>query len=107
MSTFDFDSAYDIHGEPVNVYVPEVLNDPETDIHIAAEGWYAVVGNTGQYSYRGAVMHPSETASDAAILEWVREREGTVFAIVEVRDNEGNYGSDPIGWAVIYRNEGN
>lgn len=90
-----------------DVYAPEVLNDENHDIYIEADGWTAFTGYTGQWSYSGAVMHPSEYIGGRladAILEMAAEDSRTVFALVEVRDESGEYpDGDPIGWAVLYR----
>lgn len=115
MSTLEFDAAYSaITGEYVGGYIPTVEHDDVHDILIDGgptrarsngdfdvnSGWDALTGYTRQYGYRGAVMHPSETMSDAAICEAVRDAGGDVFAIVAVEDG-GNYNA--AGWAVIYR----
>ena len=133
MSTLEFDSTYSaLTGEHVDtLYVPTVENDAEYDILIDGRvtrgrysgseprpEWDALTGYTGQYGYRGAVMHASETMSDDAIREAVREAGGDVFAIVEVSGHddaepvfadEPDYcqthgcAHEPAGWAVIYR----
>lgn len=138
METIEFDTAYSaVTGERVaGVYIPTV----DADTSIDAEGfdvlidgqpdnltdeWRAIVGKTRQHGYRGCIMHPSETADDDTIREWVRDAGGDVFAIVEVSacDHDGiphddcdcdecndaeycrEYGcpNAPAGWAVIYR----
>lgn len=130
MSTFEFDSTYSaLTGEHVGgLYVPTVEHSDTADILIDGIGlvdgpgpvteWRALTGYTGQHGYRGAVMHPSETMSDDAIREAVREAGGDVFAIVEVGAHDDaepvfpdepdyceTYGCahEPAGWAVIYR----
>lgn len=109
MSDFDFDSVYDLNGQRTpDEYAPDVtLCDYTTgngDVEVDNPQWGVVTGKTGQYGYNGAVMHPSETASDELVIEWVREADGDLFAIVEVRDVDGSYpDGDPIGWAVAYR----
>ncbi|MBT2484785.1 MULTISPECIES: hypothetical protein [unclassified Microbacterium] len=115
MSTFEFDSTYSaLTGENVGgVYIPTVEHSDTADILIDGVGlvdgpgplgeWSALTGYTGQHGYRGAVMHPSETADDDTIREWVRDAGGDVFAIVEVREDDGSFpDGDPIGWAIIY-----
>jgi len=109
MSTFDFDSVYTLDGERTSgEYAPDVtLCDYETgngDAETDRSSWALITGKTGQYSYNGAVMHPSETASDDLVIEWVREAGGDLFAIVEVRDVDGSFpDGGPIGWAIAYR----
>lgn len=118
MSSFEFDGLYSAHtGNRVTDwhYVPDVMHDDAQDVLInertredarALTGWDVLTGHTGQYGYRGAVMHPSETADDDTLRAWVREAGGDIFAIVEVRDENGEYpDGDPIGWAVLYRAE--
>ena len=129
MSTFEFDSAYSaIAGDYSGEYVPTVEHDDDADILIdgrilADSDWHAITGKTGQYGYRGAVMHPSETADDDTIRQWVRDAGGDTFAVVEVRAYctedepcfpdvgpeycaEHGCGAEPAGWAVIYRKAG-
>lgn len=127
MSTFEFDTTYSaITGQHVGgLYIPTVEHDDMCDVLIdgyqpdhAAPTWHALTGHTGQYGYRGAVMHPSETADDETVREWVREAGGDTFAIVEVSGHSDDepvfpdepdycteYGCahEPAGWAIIYR----
>ena len=117
MSSFEFDSTYSARtGEHVcGLYIPTVEDDGAFDAEgydvlidgmpdNLSTGWRAVIGKTQQHGYRGCIMHPSETATDEQIREWVRDAGGDVFAIVEVRDDDGSLpDGDPIGWAVIYR----
>lgn len=118
MSTFEFHTSYSaVTGEYVGGYVPDVEADEENDILVdgvplASSAWSAITGETRQYGYRGAVMHPSETADDDAVREWVRDAGGNQFAIVEVSGCEHDdalycqeYGcpTPPAGWAIIYQ----
>ncbi|WNN95112.1 hypothetical protein SEA_MAGRITTE_161 [Microbacterium phage Magritte] len=107
MSAFEFDTAYSaITGaQHLGENIPDVHLDPHTDVYVSGLGtWTALTGYTQQQSYRGAVMHPSETADDDVIREWVREAGGDLFALVEVRDEDGSYpDGDAIGWAIVYR----
>lgn len=122
MSTLEFNTTYSaVTGEHVGGLCIPTL---EADSGIDAEGcdvlidgmpdnlttdWRAITGKTGQYGYSGAVMHPSETADDDIIREWVREAGGDVFAIVEVfpeldeQDNDDYSDESSIGWVIIYR----
>jgi hypothetical protein len=103
MSNFEFECVYNLAGEMTHDLAPDVCHDPDSDVYVS-DGWSVITGKTGQYGYRGAAMHPSETADDATVLEWVRESGGSVFAIVEVRDENWDYPEgDPIGWAIAYR----
>lgn len=110
MNGIEFDVAYSaVTGERVSgVYVPHAEHDDDYDVLLDADPnqttWRAITGKTGQYGYSGAVMHPSETASDELVREWVREAGGDVFVIVAVEDPERGYdGVPPVGWAVIYQ----
>ena len=104
MSTFEFDSTYRAADGLYagNPFPPDVAVDPRGDVTVSG-GWRVITGKTGQHGYSGAIMHQSETADDATILRWVQDAGATHFAIVEVRDEDGDYpGGDPIGWAVAY-----
>lgn len=130
MTVLDFDSTYSaLTGEHVgSVYVPTVEHDDVHDVLIDGvarrdcpvfyDGWRALTGYTRQYGYRGAVMHPSETMSDDAIRQAVKDAGGDVFAIVAVSahddadpvfPDEPDYcetsgcAHEPAGWAIVYR----
>jgi hypothetical protein len=110
----DFDHPFKIvDGDVVDglsgVWAPEVYHSDTDDIEILGSGWAsAVVGMTGQYSYRGAVMHPSELIG-AAIAERLHgiatdaaeDGQEAVFVAVtvEVHGDE----DEPAGWTVLYR----
>lgn len=114
----EFDHVYLIDGLGMvtdnahNVYAPDVINDSEHDVlidylRVEDSEWSVLTGHTGQQSYNGAVMHPSEQWGKWAINDLASrtEEDGHVaFCIVEVRDDEGDYPEgDPIGWAVAYK----
>lgn len=104
MSTFEFDATYraadGLYAH--DPFAPDVAIDPRGDVAVT-DGWHVITGKTGQHGYSGAIMHPSEFADDAMILRWAQDAGATHFAIVEVRDEDGNYpDGDPIGWAVAY-----
>lgn len=117
METIEFDGVYSaVTGERVRTeWAPDVMNDPSSDIAVYGDGWHALTGYTQQHGYRGAVMHPSETADDDTIREWVRDAGGDVFALVVVESPCGDgcqdaadceeYGhtGEPAGWAAIYQ----
>lgn len=134
MADFEFDTVYSAFtGEHIaGVHVPDVEHHDTHDILIDGglvksksglevnSGWDAVVGKSGQDRYHGAVMHASESASNRLIMEWVREMDGEIFAIVEVSahdehdpvfDDEPDYcethgcAHEPAGWAIIYRTD--
>lgn len=127
MSNFEFHAVYSAHtGEHVGGYVPHVEADSGIDVDgcdVLIDGvpdnlseWDQIVGKTGQYGYRGAIMHASETADDETVLQWVRDAGADVFALVPVAvshdltddgdDDECHaFGCDhgDAGWAIIYR----
>lgn len=105
MSTLEWNTAYDVDTLTVtDDYVPGVQNSGTSDVWVESESWGVIKGKTGQHGYRGAVMHPSESADDSTIAGWVREVGGSVFALVEVQEEGGGYpDGDPIGWAIVYR----
>lgn len=118
MSTYDFDTAYSaVTGEQhLGESIPTVEIDNDAVHGVLLDGaprttaieypgkWYALTGYSQQHGYRGAVMHPSETMSDEAVREAVREAGGDLFALVEVRDEDGSYpDGDAIGWAIVYK----
>jgi len=130
MSAFEFGTAYNTAtGNPADdiYYLPAVEHDDAHDILIdgiplrnadMVAGWHALTGKTGQHGYRGAVLHASETATDAQVREWVAEAGGDILAIVEVSGHdddapvfpdEPDYcersgcAHEPAGWAILYR----
>lgn len=138
MSDFEFHATYSaVSGEYVGGYVPHVEHDTAYDFRadgtdVLFDGnpdnlseWSAITGKTRQHGYRGAIMHPAETADDDAVREWVREAGGDLFALVEVDGCEHDgaphdectcvdcdnaiycqeYGcpTPPMGWAIIFQ----
>lgn len=99
----------DPHGEvePLDTHphgdVPHapdrVEHDDEDDVLIdgGSSEWTALTGLTRQDSYRGAVLHPSETMSPG-IVEAMREMgEGHVWTIVPVEAPVRTHGPDDHG----------
>lgn len=85
---------------------PDVWHDPSGDVTVMGDGWRVMTGLTGQYSYHGAVMHPSEQSGGnvaKTIAEYAHDDPSTVFAYVVVMDESGDMPDDPIGWAIAYR----
>lgn len=125
MSNFEFDTGYSaITGAHVpGLYTPYAEADSAIDVDgcdVLLDGlsnnladWDIITGYTQQHGYRGAIMHPSETADDDTIREWVREAGGDVFALVVVdfpcecpdpaACEEFGCDPEPAGWAIIYR----
>ena len=91
-----------------DLWAPEVINDPDHDMVIDGlpyrehPEWEALVGYTGQYSYNGPVMHPSEFIGGGLERD-ILDEPGT-YVVVEVRDDDTER-DDLIGWAVLRRRE--
>lgn len=108
INSVDFDCPFQITpdgvllGSPARVYAPDVWHDDELDVDgFDRSTWEALTGMTGQYSYRGAVMHPSEYIGCGIaerLLELSRDETQT-FVIVAVEDLEGG---EPAGWAIMH-----
>jgi hypothetical protein len=57
---FRIDEHHGLTTDP-SVHGPDTVEiDATTDITVSDPSWEALSGFTGQYDYRGAVMHPSE-----------------------------------------------
>jgi len=89
-----------------DVHAPSVWHDETDDIVIDGEGWEALTGYTGQYSYNGAVMHASEQLS-GRLADDILTTPGTyVLVVVEVLEDDGEDTGEypePAGWAVLRR----
>lgn len=116
IDALDFDTVFQIVGNHVaevrEVYAPTVWHDEEEDIAIDAmpgEEWHALTGMTGQHSYSGAVMHPSEFIGEGMADEMARMTDAGeaptlwTVVVVEVMPEEGENEAEPAGWAVLYR----
>jgi hypothetical protein len=88
---------------------PAVWHDDDDDIVIEGDGWEALTGMTGQYSYNGAVMHASEYigAGVATRLLELAQDEGSLqtFAVVavDVLPTDEDPEPEPAGWAILRR----
>lgn len=109
----EFDRVYliDAEGritEPEGAPMPpDIWDDPRGDVSVEGE-WDVLRGFTGQYGYRGAVMHPSEQWGEWAVAELTRLAAGSddpvLFVVLEVPEADGRYpDGDPIGWVVAHR----
>lgn len=93
------------------VYAPELHMETDDDGQILDEheqdyveqarrqGWELLTGWTGQYSYHGPVMHPSEFVG-GALADHIRETPG-IYVVVTVETDDDS--EDAAGWAVAYR----
>jgi hypothetical protein len=94
------------------VYAPEVSVQLDAEGSILpgpageplVEGWELMTGYTGQYGYRGPIMHASEYVG-GRMEEDILERPG-LYVVVEVtglyptEEDEARDSDDPIGWVV-------
>jgi len=106
------DGTVNEHPEP-HVYAPEllmsvaddecgsILDEHETDYIAQAErqGWSLERGWTGQYGYRGVVMHASEYIG-GSLAEHILNTPGLWVAITVETDDDNE---DAAGWALAYR----
>lgn len=103
-NSIEFDTAFIVlpNGEYVETseYVPTVYNDGTHDVIIESSVWEALTGYSGQYSYSGAVMHPSEYFG-GGLLKDVSEDIGGVYALTGVYDLDDEGDLDIIGWTVL------
>lgn len=112
----------------VGVYAPEIycdydgpfseasiMDSHESDMieSVKRQGWTLETGWTGQYSYSGAIMHPSEYIG-GRMEEYIRETPGHWVALsVELHPSEddpeynnGSGESESAGWVLAYRPPG-
>ena len=104
---FTIDRNAEVRVRRDSLYVPEVAHDPTSDVMVTDDDWTPLTGLTGQWSYSGAVMHPSEYVGPGvvlAMLEHIATPEGTAtFALTEVRDEDLSLPEgDAIGWAILH-----
>ena len=86
------------------MYEPEVMHvegqQAPYDLEVMGSDWEPISGYTGQYAYKGAVMHPAEQFA-GRMADDIIKRPG-VYVIVEVRDDDGQFSGDtPIGWVLM------
>lgn len=87
----EFDPDLTVHG-PDTVEI-----DAATDITVSDPSWEALSGFTGQYGYRGAVMHPSEylgagsrpSTAGLGTLHVYRAHDWGRFRDIDVPDDPG------------------
>lgn len=87
-------------------WAPDVFHSETDDVEICGAGWSALRGYTRQYSYSGAVMHPSEYLGERSAL-WrdILAAPGLyTLAVVECHpddDDPDDSDPEPAGWAVL------
>lgn len=104
--------------DALNVYAPEVvvecLDDDAGSItreaeaemirYVESQGWELMTGYTGQYGYRGPIMHQSEYVG-GGLEEDILATPG-LYVVVEPtgiypsEEAEEEHGGDPIGWVI-------
>lgn len=111
----EFGSPFRVHADgtvshaygesaPESLYHVETTDDtPGADVDGLYDGWKLLHGYTGQYSYRGAVMHASEYLGGKLAEDVLAQPGLYVLCAVEVTDDEtGEQHDEPAGWAVAY-----
>lgn len=93
---------------PTVTHVEGERHPNDVSIDMVGEGWSLLHGYTGQYGYRGGVMHPSEmfSAGMAADMSDPSLYDPGLFALVVVEVDDGSEDSEPAGWAVAYKRDG-
>ena len=89
--------------DDVDEHAPGAYSDADGDDWLDDSGrWeWASTGYTGQYGYRGPVMHASELIG-GRLADDILTTSGTYAAvIVEAVDAEGEADDEPAGWAIV------
>lgn len=111
VNRLDFDHPFtlDSAGNPSDapgVHAPYVWHDDELDVdgYDPCE-WEPITGLTGQYGYRGAVMHASEYVGcgvvDRLLWECQDDPRTFVMVVVEVLPTDDDDMPEPAGWAIM------
>lgn len=87
---------------PSSAYAPEVTWQNGTH-HVSGEGWDLMNGYSGQQSYSGPVMHPSEFIGGGMADDILNEPGLYVAVTVTALDIDADEEDDVIGWAVARR----
>jgi hypothetical protein len=106
------ESVPNIWAPEINIYGDidgQVDSDSEADMvaDVAGQGWQLLTGFTGQYSYSGSIMHPSEFIG-GGLEDFILETPGYYAAVVvdlQPYDHDSSEESENVGWAVAYREE--
>jgi hypothetical protein len=98
-------SVTDEHG----VYAPEVYSATDqigqfVGLDTRDGGWSLMEGYTGQYGYRGPVMHASEHIG-GRMAEDILATPGLYVAVVVNVLSDTEEDPEPAGWAVAYRED--
>lgn len=85
-------------SEASGVYAPSVYSYGGGDVEIDGSGWeFWSTGRSGQHSYRGPVMHPSEQLSGGLARDLLAEP--GVYTVTEAMDPEDM--DNLVGWVVL------
>ena len=93
----------------VSIYAPDVsfVDAPrgEDDINIDdyTGQWEALKGFTGQYSYNGPIMHPSEYVG-GGLEKYIRATPG-YYVVCIVTDPDESEDDDLVGWVILYKED--
>lgn len=100
----EFDSPFQVHGaewmvsKGLGIWSPSVYwNNEIDDYEVEPEEWEPVSGYSGQCSYSGPIMHPSEYFG-GGMAEDILESPG-IYVITEVIDLDD--GDNLIGWMLL------
>ncbi len=80
----------------------QITNEAEQDMidEARSQGWELLAGWTGQYSYRGVLMHASEYVG-GSLEKHIRETPGCWVAVIPANDDCD--GDDIDSWVLCYR----
>lgn len=88
---------------PETARLSDHVSGPADDIELDAPGWTPLVGFTGQYSYHGAIMHPSEYLG-GGLAQHILEHPGT-YVVLEVIDPDDL--EAVVGWTILEHTQEN
>lgn len=104
LDDIEFDHPFRIHADGSiedvypEFYPPNVYHDDESDVHIDGECWEAFsTGYTGQFGYRGPVMHASEYIGGRLEADMLASPGVYVITTVETHGED----DEPAGWIVL------
>lgn len=106
-SAISFDTVYTVTAENEieradGLYAPETYGfeneNGEFELENLAEGWSYVSGKSGQYSYSGPIMHPSEFIS-AGWAKEILSNVGYTFCVTEITNLDDE--DDLVGWGFL------
>lgn len=110
--TVESDGVGNVFSVKIPEYLPEVVYVEDDDdgqilsdelVEPLPDGWKLLSGFTGQYSYNGPIMHPSEFIG-GGLERYIRETAGLYVAvIVDVFPKNNVEESENAGWAVAYK----